>query len=65
MIPDKERVFAMAQNLKQGYLVEITGVVKSCPLSAQGFLCEVEVETLAILSARTRLKNMVKIAEEE
>ena len=62
VIPDKEIAFAMAKNLKKGYLVDVTGFVKSCPLSGNGFACEVEVETLAIVSARTRVENMIKVA---
>lgn len=65
VIPDKEVVFAMAKNLKEGYLVDVTGFVKSCPLSGNGFACEVEVETMAIVSARTRVENMLKIAGQE
>jgi len=65
VIPDKEIPFAMAKNLKEGYLVEITGVVKKCPLSSQGFPCEVEVEALSIVSARTRMENMIKIVGKE
>ncbi len=65
VIPDKEKAFAMAKNIKKGYLVDISGVVKSCPLSGSGFECEVEVETLAIISARTRVENMIKIAGKE
>ncbi len=65
VIPDKEKVFSMAKNLKKGYLVDVTGVVKTCPLSGSESLCEIEVETLAILSARTRVENMIKIAGKE
>lgn len=62
IIPDKEKAFTMAKNLKEGYLVEISGIVKKCPLSSVDFSCEIEVETLSILSARTRVENMIKIA---
>ena len=61
IIPDKEKVFAMAKNLKEGYFVELTGIIKNGPLSGNDFLCEIEVETLAIVSARTRMENMIKI----
>jgi len=65
LIPDKEKAFAMASNLKPGYLVEIFGTVKQCPLSARGFCCEVEVETLSIVSARSRMENMLKLTTKE
>ncbi len=65
IIPDKEKAFAMAGNLKLGYLIEISGIVKKSPSIAQAFTCEIEVETLSILSARTRIENMIKIASKE
>ncbi len=65
VIPDKEKAFAMAKHIKTGYLVDISGVVKSCPLNGSGFECEIEVEALAIVSARTRVENMIKIAGKE
>jgi aspartyl/asparaginyl-tRNA synthetase len=65
IIPDKEKAFAMAGNLKLGYLIEISGIVKKSPLTSQDFACEIEVENLAIISARTRIENMIKIAGRE
>lgn len=65
IIPDKEKVFAMAKNLKRGYLIDVSGLVKKGPLSSQDFSCEIEVETLAIVSARTRIENMIKISGKE
>jgi asparaginyl-tRNA synthetase len=65
VIPDKEIAFAMAKNLKEGYLIEVIGIVKKCPLSSQGPPYEIEVETLSIVSARTRMENMIKIVRKE
>ncbi|NTV40726.1 MAG: hypothetical protein HGA61_00405 [Candidatus Moranbacteria bacterium] len=65
VIPDKERAFSVAKNIKRGYLVDLLGLVKKSPLSSNDFLCEIEVETLAIISARTRVANIIKIAESE
>ncbi len=65
IIPDKEKAFLMAKNLKEGFWIEVAGVAKKGPLSSSENLCEIEVETLAILSARTRVENMIKIAGKE
>ncbi len=64
IIPDEEKAVAIAKNLKNGYLVRITGIVKESPQGSNALLCEIEVETLAIISARTRVENMIKIAKE-
>ncbi|HBI34469.1 MAG TPA: hypothetical protein DEA43_01020 [Candidatus Moranbacteria bacterium] len=64
IIPDRENVFLVAKNIKKGYIVEMVGFVKECPLSNGHALCEVDVEMLSIISARTRLENMIKIARE-
>jgi aspartyl-tRNA synthetase len=60
VIPDNEQCYAMARKIEKGYLVEIKGVVKECPHSAQGEdirKIEIEVEKMAIISARTEEEN--------
>jgi aspartyl-tRNA synthetase len=60
VIPDNEQGYAMARKIEKGYLVEIKGVIKECPQSAQSEdirKIEIEVENIAIISARTEEEN--------
>lgn len=65
VIPDDENVYAMSKKARKGYLVEIEGIVKECPISAQDFSLgkskiEIEVKKITIISARSEEENRLK-----
>ena len=63
--PDKKDIHELANQVKKGYLVEISGFVKSCPLSAQHSGCELEAESLAIISVRGKMANVIRLANKK
>lgn len=64
VIPDNVQAYSMARTISKGYLVEIKGIIKECPGSAQNGKdaqrIEIEVEKMAIISVRSEKENKSK-----
>jgi aspartyl-tRNA synthetase len=70
VIPDNVQAYAMSKRITKGFLVEIKGRLKECPISNQNIKTlhnkiEIEVESLAILSARDEQSNLSKATDEK
>lgn len=63
--PDKKDVYEMVRQVKKGYMIEITGFVKSSPVSAPHEGCELEVENLSIVSVRGKMANVISMANKK
>ncbi len=64
VIPDNSVAYAMSQKIEKGYVVEVKGMIRECPASIKEDgdpnKVEVEVESLAIVSARKRKQKPAK-----